>query len=960
MISSEKPNIESDTALEVGIDTPPASGDSSGHITKIDHDNDPATPPISLVPGLDTAFETPDANGVFASTKFLPEGIYPSDITRTETAQLNPCALATCTADETAAGKDNLEDLIVLTKAGKPSYTLLRDPASPTSLVFQTPSHVADLQTDHRDVVIGYFNDDDVLDMALAVYDSDDIFIYGDQTRPGKFDELQYLPISGSGTKQSIEIEVADLDNDPSTPDDVLIAPENADAFIVHRGNVLLSTVIEYSSFAAPIKGMKLVKGVGYDTDSHFGVFLRDNVEDFTFTWTVADELHHLDKTIANSHNPGSLYVRYLEQNVLSDARDIKSADLNGDGVPDFVVLYYSSPNNIAANIYFGKTDAAGEGNDFLGTPTPVGNAAVKGVSVEVIDTNNDGTADAIQVLDENGGVHHYTSADWSAGAVYASVDSPIGSTTPATEAYDYQDSTGAVTHADFDADGFEDILDGNLLYLSTLTPTKGDFSTTAPIAIEHGPAPLAVVGFDADGDSDVDVFVVPGQDGQTTKPPYILFNRGDGRLDEPDARVELTNIPTPAGGWKSNQKLIASGKIAGFGAESIVYVNDDATGQLMIIQPTGATSTTTAATPAQWQATPGSTLAVTGVEHVIIADHISNDGNKEILVAAGTAVHQIHGDPFTVDSLTGLSANAALTIASGQIDSDKGDFKDLVYCGATTSCTVLYGSDAATEAAVTVLANRATSTHTSAFSGTTVDASTLKVIVEDFDDNGYGDILVSSHSNPSTIYREIVYMTDTIATSVNRDINALTKHDITIAGETGEIQAIYAVDLTNSGSNDLIYSIPGGRVKTVLDSPVTRDDLNAIANNLIEHLALELNPSTLQVEGGTPSTDGAWFDNAQNPLSAAEANQDITQWGLGQVQPDSTAYPRTATVGAPVDPSTLTEHNECTLLASTVVPVTVELYIEFPIVPCLEPGAHALERQPRNTHRRRPRRRSP
>jgi hypothetical protein len=321
-------------------------------------------------------------------------------------------------------------------------------------------------------------------------------------------------------------------------------------------------------------------------------------------------------------------------------------------------------------------------------------------------------------------------------------------------------------------------------------------------------------------------------------------------------------------------------------------------------------------------------------VEHVIIADHINNDGLNEILIAAGTAVHQIHGDPSTTDSLTGLSANAALTIASGQIDSDKGDFKDLVYCGATTSCTVLYGSDAATEAAVTVLANRATSTHTSAFSGTTVDASTLKVILEDFDDNGYGDILVSSHSNPSTIYREIVYMTDTIATSVNRDINALTKHDITIAGETGEIQAIYAVDLTNSGSNDLIYSIPGGRVKTILDSPVARTDISAIANNIIDHLALELNPSSLQVEGGTASTDGAWYTNSLSPISHSDANQDISQWGLGQIMDhDADKYPRTTTIGAPVDQSTLSEHNECTLLGSNAVPVTVEFYLDFPIV---------------------------
>jgi hypothetical protein len=133
---------------------PGASG--SGGIVTYDHDNDPTTPPLILVPGTNTMYSEPNSNGISQHQTFLPEGIDPSTVTSIETGQLNPCAAAPCSAQELADGKDLVDDLIITTTKDEPSFTMLSDPNSPT--YFKSPIAIGSTEDDDRATTVADVN----------------------------------------------------------------------------------------------------------------------------------------------------------------------------------------------------------------------------------------------------------------------------------------------------------------------------------------------------------------------------------------------------------------------------------------------------------------------------------------------------------------------------------------------------------------------------------------------------------------------------------------------------------------------------------------------------------------------------------------------------------------------------------------------------------------------------------
>ena len=289
------------------------------------------------------------------------------------------------------------------------------------------------------------------------------------------------------------------------------------------------------------------------------------------------------------------------------------------------------------------------------------------------------------------------------------------------------------------------------MIYLSSLRPTAanpGDFSNVAPISIDEGATPLAVAALDADMDGDVDLFVIPGPKGQISKKPFILFNRGDGVLDEPEARSEI-NMPSGVNfqttGWKTIPKLVGVGKVGGYGGDSIVFATqDDTTGTLVIVQPNGASPSSTISAPADWTLTNNIQVfqVGSGITSVLVADYLPESVGKgdEILVSTINMLQQYYSPTgssvMSSDSKANLSpsTNTAASVAVGQVDADMGGFADVVYCG-VGRCTVLYGSDANGNG-VTALASRDSSTNAAAY---TVDSQWewLNVLVEDVDING-------------------------------------------------------------------------------------------------------------------------------------------------------------------------------------------------------------------------------
>ena len=268
----------------------PGSGHRAGGIDSWDHDNDPLTPPKTLVPGIDSLFGPPDTNSVFDHRTFVPESIDPDDITSIRTLQLNPCDSATCTADEIAAGKDNLPDVVIMTRTDEPSYTILSDPTNPSTL--QPPIAIGSDEHDDRDVEVVDVNGDGVPDLIMASHDAPNRVYYGDPTRPGDWSSTKHDEF-GSVGDGTIGIEVVDLDNDPATPPDIVVANEKAidqlylglysDAQSTGAGTGLFDRRYTEKSIpttlpaAGTTTDVSVEKGLGSDADSFIAVFTNSD-----------------------------------------------------------------------------------------------------------------------------------------------------------------------------------------------------------------------------------------------------------------------------------------------------------------------------------------------------------------------------------------------------------------------------------------------------------------------------------------------------------------------------------------------------------------------------------------------------------------------------------------------------------------------------------------------------------
>ena len=75
----------------------------------------------------------------------------------------------------------------------------------------------------------------------------------------------------------------------------------------------------------------------------------------------------------------------------------------------------------------------------------------------------------------------------------------------------------------------------------------------------------------------------------------------------------------------------------------------------------------------------------------------------------------------------------------------------------------------------------------------------------------------------------------------------------------------------------DLILRFEGGSSSIILSEIAPRTDLSSLTDSstgIINELKDDLNPSVIQTEGGTVSTDGAW------KRIETDVGGDVTQWG--------------------------------------------------------------------------------
>ena len=946
------------TATSVGTDHPPGAGSMGGGLTIYDHDSDPSTFPRTILGGVGSIYEYPTGS-TFDYERLTLEGLA-QDITNVKAVHLNPC-VTICTAvdvedgsckagacssvDQDIAGLDNLMDLVVLTGAGKPSYTFLREkvvPADPTEIKFQEKRHIIDLMDDDRDVEVVDLNGDGVLDLVIATYDASDKIIYGDRLRPGMYDEMQYDFIADTLNGNSIAVEVGDFDLDPATPTEVVIASENKDTYIMHGGVPTAVTRLTYTSpqtdinsLAGKPTGLAVEQGLGIDANSYVIVISRTGGENYIVEWRKSDQEYH--NPVGGTTVPDAAYrdgtptqpsnrlTKRLQTGSKANWQGVRIADMTGDLVPDIVMLINDDNNGRVARIYrMPAPSSAIENNPYTSTHQ-VGNNDVDGVvDMQLLDGNNDGTYETIQVLDDEGRLRHYEAANWMTNA-QARAAPDAGPTE------DWQHSTGGVIHADLDSDGYDDIATGGLLYLSSLAADKGDFRDVSPILFWEGEPPLAVLPFDADYDGDIDLCIFQGPPGQTTKPPVILFNRGDGIMSEPEDVAVLAFATPPTGGWGAlTQKTVAAARLPEYtGGHTIVYVDSGKLdGPIMRLYPS-----TSPATPANWNTTTwsqlvyGSLLTAAPRQIKAVPRHDECPETDQIVFVTGYEVaHQYASAACTsVDTFEVLSASQSLTMDTGNLDGshneqgvpDEDD--DLVTCGETGNCNIYWGSTWNKKydewSYEQLLASRTTTT-TDKISNVDIQY----VVLFDADDNGFDDIVVGQAAN-----RRIFY--STYETADTHEYNNVAFNNINVGSDTATIESFHAVDLDLDGAVDLLYAWPGEKARIVLSGTAKRASFNKIANKIIENLMEKMNPTTLQVldgsaTDGTEDEPGAWW-----PANDTNNNQ-----GLGQIVAHSENRPHTTTIGTAVAASTIPEQNQCTVGDSPVVPVTTRFYIDFPM----------------------------
>jgi hypothetical protein len=950
----------SDVRAPVGIETPPGSGGGSGGITTWDHDNIDSTPPKTLVPGIDTLFEAPDANDVFAHKSFLPEGLDPDDITSISTESLNPCAAELCTPAETAAGKDNYDDLIITTDADDVNYIVLSNPDNPDLL--QPPTAIGVEQTDDRQIVVADINNDKVPDMIVASYDALNRVYYGDPERPGDFTSTRYeeFGVSGSGTRS---IEIVDMDGNPNTPPDLVEANDNAKDRLYLSPSETTTSITQFTRVNLATTNAQASTDV--TVLSEIGDTAASNAIAITHA-TGTSNLFEVTPALKTSllANPNS-FPTALFHNIDASLSGqtitaVESGDITGDGVEDLIVLLKDSPDGVAGYVYpmTSLTQLSGDSQFAGANRVPIGSDPVSGVEVALVDTTKDGTKDSIEVIDENGGVHYYKNSGsntWTS-ALYADPDAPAGTTTAAASAFNINDAGGIAETGDFDGDGYPDVISGNQLLLSSLAATKGDFSTVTPINYDFGATPLAVLSGDLDGDGDADLFVVPGPEGNSNgKEPYIILNRGDGRLDESEKAV-LAGLTPPSGSWDS----LDMDAIAAYGAGKIVLGFDDTSTATVVLAPATASGPGGTYTKSDWESVnTGTASTISGtaskaVKQTIVVD-LNKDGTDELLVLYGNNELDIMstadgGSTWAVEkTVTGPAG--ATSFGVGHIDGTGGTAGALdIAIGGGADLAVFYGGDlpVTSGGAQPALSDWGTESRTianAASAGHTIE----KVLVFDGDTNGYADILFTTADGGGTTFgREMVYSTDASATQ--RDFSGIAATNMQLSDEgTEQIKAILAVDANKDGGQDLIYAYMSGRTQLVLGVPQDRNDLGSLTEattGLIAHLASEMNPDNTPSEQlcrNDPSNSSCVANTNSGAWVATSANTggDVSTWGDGHI---SSSEQSTTVLSTNTDPSTLTEHGPpCALPGSPVTAVKTEFYLDFPIVPCVEAGPHCV-----------------
>lgn len=488
----------------------------------------------------------------------------------------------------------------------------------------------------------------------------------------------------------------------------------------------------------------------------------------------------------------------------------------------------------------------------------------------------------------------------------------------------------------------YPDLVVGNELFLSSLSSVKGKFDDVAPMRLEHGPNMLSVVAFDADSDGDLDVMLLQGPPG-SQQPPIMYLNPGSGNFKQV-APLPLSGITPPAGGWKEGTQFTTVKLADGKDAIAITYP-DITTPIQLLTQPTG-TGPGGAVRKEDWLGASNANdvveLAGSGgltVRDVVVMD-VDEDGVEDVVIATnnGVIMYSTSGESLVQD-VAYTAGGDAETIDVFDINGD--GTPDVVKCSGT-GCVVLWGPDPRKAQADPALDLTQWPGSTNTLDNLVPTGYSIKEVLADkWTGSGYGSLIITAVDASGNTIRKLIETTKTLADA--KDLTGAPETDLELSNEAGlEVIDATKVDLNNDGAMDLLLTYEDGTTGTILSTIGARTDLSSLSDSstgMISDIEEDLNPSVIQTDGGSVSTDGAWKDIESN------VGGDVTQWGYGQVVDctQKTCAGRDnaltgtddgykITIGSPVDPSdpSVSDHGPpCALPGSDVVPILTKFYLE-------------------------------
>lgn len=251
-----------------------------------------------------------------------------------------------------------------------------------------------------------------------------------------------------------------------------------------------------------------------------------------------------LDAAVATDDTPHSITVLLGEGNGKFYSREVTTAvaatgiaagDVNGDGIPDLVIV----PLNVDGQ-YPPLQVLLGKGNGAFQPPKTIANSLGGGPPPILVDVNHDGILDLVY-LNSGGIVTQLGNGDGTFGDQLT---------------FEVTGEPQSLAVADMNGDGKPDVVWGSLAngVCVGLGNGNGTFTSAGCTAVPYLPSSLAVADFNNDGHLDAVAIGGPGAGGPATL--TVLLGKGDGTFPS-QTTFSWDNVgPIAVGDWNGDGDL--------------------------------------------------------------------------------------------------------------------------------------------------------------------------------------------------------------------------------------------------------------------------------------------------------------------------------------------------------------------------------------------------------------------